>query len=70
LTKLTNFANINYMELLKSASKIVFIALALTACIGLFMGVVSQENFMILTGSAFAFFFAQKGDPTKPFAGK
>ncbi len=57
-------------KLLSSASKIVFIMLALTACTAFFLGKLDQNNFMILAGSAFAFYFASKGEPTAPFAGK
>ena len=45
-----------------SASKIVFIMIALTACIGLFMAKITPDNFMILAGGAFAFYFT-KGTP-------
>lgn len=58
------------INVLESASKIVFILIALSACIGLFVGVLTSENFMILASSCFAFFFANKGDPTQPYAGK
>lgn len=57
-------------ELIKSAAKIVFIMLAFTVCVALFMGKVSQDNFMILASSAFAFFFANKGDSSKEYLGK
>ena len=57
-------------EILKSAIKVVFILLALTACIGVFIGVISEDNFMILAVSAFSFFFSFKGDVTKPYSGK
>lgn len=45
-----------------SASKIVFIMIALTACIGLFADKITPDNFMILAGGAFAFYFT-KGTP-------
>lgn len=57
-------------EILKSASKIVFIMLAISACIGFFMGILEAKDFMVLTGMAFSFYFANKGDPNQPFAGK
>jgi len=57
-------------KLLSSASKIVFILLAVAAVVGFFMGKLDEGNFMILTGSAFAFYFAHKGDTEKPYAGK
>ena len=48
--------------------------IALSACIGLFVGVITSENFMVLASGCFAFFFAYKGsDATtsgQPYAGK
>ena len=57
-------------NIVSSASKIVFILLALTACVAFFMGKLDQNNFMLLAGSAFAFYFANKGEPSRDFAGK
>lgn len=60
-------------DIFASASKIVFILIALTACAGFFTGVLSENNFMILAGGAFTFYFANKGESVstgKPFAGK
>ena len=48
--------------ILKSAAKMVFLLLAVSASIGLFTGHISENNFMLLAGSAFAFYFANKGD--------
>lgn len=58
------------MEIFNSASKIVFILLALTACIGFVIKVLPVDQFMILATGAFAFYFSNKGDSEKPFAGK
>lgn len=58
------------MEILKSASKLVFITLALTACIGFMMGKLPVDNFMILVSSAFAFYFSNKGDSKSNYLGK
>ena len=64
------------MTILKSASKIVFILLALTACVSYVAGVVygtaifETKDFMVLAGMAFAFYFANKGEANVPFAGK
>ena len=49
------------MELLKSASKVVFVLLALTACVGFIIGKLPVDSFMILSSSAFAFYFSNKG---------
>lgn len=57
------------MEILKSASKIVFLLMAIGAIVGFFLGRLSEGNFMILAGGAFAFYFSNKGE-TAPFAGK
>jgi putative solute:sodium symporter small subunit len=60
------------MEILKSASKIVFILLALTACVGFFLGKLESKDFMVLAGMAFTFYFSNKGsaDPTQSYLGK
>ena len=47
-------------NLLKSASKVVFITLALSACAGFFAGILGEDNFMILATGAFSFYFANK----------
>lgn len=61
-------------NIVTSASKIVFLLMALAVVIGFFMGRLSENNFMILAGGAFTFYFANKGetnnDGDKPFAGK
>lgn len=49
-----------FMEILRSASKIVFIMIALTVCVSFMIGILSETNFMILAGSAFTFYFASK----------
>ena len=58
------------MEVLKSASKIVFILMALATVGALFTGKISGEQFLVLTGMAFSFYFSNKGDATQPYAGK
>ena len=58
------------MKILQSASKIVFILLALTSCAGFFLGKLESKDFMVLAGMAFTFYFSAKGDQTVPFAGK
>ena len=57
-------------KLLTSASKIVFLLLTLTACIGFFMKILPVDNFMILAVAAFSFYFSAKGDPNQPYLGK
>jgi len=58
------------MEVLKSASKIVFILMALATVGALFIGKISGDQFLLLAGMAFSFYFSNKGDSTQPFAGK
>ncbi len=48
------------MEILKSASKIVFLLMALTACIGFFMKLLPVQEFMTLVIGVFAFYFGKK----------
>jgi hypothetical protein len=57
-------------NILESAAKISFLLLTLTACVAFIIGRLSSGDFMILAGSAFAFYFANKGDETKPYVGK
>ncbi len=53
-----------------SASKIVFILMAVAVVIGMFYGKVDAKDFMILASMAFSFYFANKGEGNEPFAGK
>lgn len=57
-------------NILSSASKIVFILLAVSACAGFFLGKLEPKDFMVLAGMAFTFYFSNKGDSSQPFAGK
>lgn len=40
-----------------SASKIVFIALGITACGGFLLGILEAKDFVLLAGMAFAFYY-------------
>jgi len=57
-------------NILKSASKIVFILMALASCVALFTGKITAENFMTLAAMAFAFYFSHKGDASADYLGK
>ncbi len=57
-------------NIISSASKIVFILMAISASAAFFLGKLDQNNFMILAGAAFSFYFANKGEANQPFAGK
>jgi asparagine N-glycosylation enzyme membrane subunit Stt3 len=48
------------MKILNSASKIVFILLAVSACAGFFLKLLEPKDFMLLAGMAFSFYFAAK----------
>jgi hypothetical protein len=58
------------MQILQSASKIVFILMALAAIAGMFYGRIDPKDFMLLASMAFSFYFANKGENSLPFAGK
>lgn len=57
-------------NIISSASKIVFILMAVAVVILTFIGIVDPKDFMILASMAFSFYFANKGNPTEPYAGK
>lgn len=58
------------MKILSSASKIVFIMIAITVCVAFLRGLLEAKDFMVLSGMAFSFYFANKGESSEPFAGK
>jgi hypothetical protein len=58
------------MNILQSASKIVFILMAVAVVILTFMKILDPKDFMILASMAFSFYFANKGEPSEPYAGK
>ena len=57
-------------KILTSASKIVFILMAISASVGFFLKVLEAKDFMMLASMAFAFYFSNKGEATEPYAGK
>lgn len=48
------------MEILKSASKIVFILITVTACGAFLSHILTDKDFMILAVAAFSFYFGKK----------
>lgn len=61
------------MQILGSASKIVFILMALAVVALTWVGKVDPKDFMVLAAMAFSFYFANKGETgpgAPPFAGK
>ena len=53
-----------------SASKIVFILMAVAVVVLTFIGKVDPKDFMMLAGMAFSFYFANKGNSDNEFLGK
>jgi len=47
------------MKILNSASKIVFILIALAVIGAMFMGLISGEQFMVIASMVFAFYFTK-----------
>jgi hypothetical protein len=60
------------MEILKSASKLVFIIMSLASVGALFQDKITGEQFLVLVSMAFSFYFSNKGDISSkvPFLGK
>jgi len=58
------------MEILKSASKIVFLLMTIAVIAGLFTGKITGEQFLVLASMTFTFYFANKGDSNQPYGGK
>jgi len=57
-------------NVLTSASKIVFIMLTLTACVGFVLKTLPVEQFMMLAVAASAFYFSNKGNANEVYLGK
>lgn len=57
-------------RIISSASKMVFILMAVSACVGFFIGMLEAKDFMVLAGMAFSFYFSNKGEAGQPYAGK
>jgi hypothetical protein len=57
-------------EILKSASKLVFILLTVTACVGFLSRLLPVDQFMILCMAAATFYFSNKGDSSNDYLGK
>lgn len=65
-----NFLAEALSNILASASKLVFILLAASACTGFFMRILDPKDFMLLATAAFSFYFAHKGTGEGQFGGK
>ncbi len=57
-------------NVMKSASKIVFILMAIAVIAGLFVGKIDPKDFMVLASMAFTFYFSNKGETSSDYAGK
>lgn len=44
-------------NIFSSASKLVFLLIAITLCVGLFVGKITQDNFIYLAASVFSYYF-------------
>ena len=53
------------MKLLQSASKIVFLMVAITACLWFFFNKITNEQFVGIVSLVFLYYFQRK-DPTTP----
>ena len=51
-------------EILTSASKMVFLLMALAVIGGMFLGKIESKDFMLLASMTFTFYFAYKGSST------
>ena len=60
------------MQIFQSASKLVFVLMALAVVAGLFLNKIDPKDFMVLSSMAFTFYFSNKGDTSgnTPYAGK
>jgi hypothetical protein len=47
------------MRVFQSASKIVFVLIALTACLGFGFGILPVDQFMLLATGAFSYYFTR-----------
>ena len=50
------------MEIFKSSSKIVFMMIATTACVALFMKILEPKDFMLLAIATFGYYFNKDKD--------
>ena len=57
-------------NIIKSASKIVFIIMAVAVVAGLFTKVIEPKDFMTLALMVFTFYFSSKGETSSDYAGK
>jgi len=51
-------------------SELVFVLIAVTACIAFVSGILEPKDFMLLSGMAFGFYFGKPNNPTDQLGGK
>lgn len=58
-------------NIIKSASKLVFLALTLTACVAFLLGILPVDQFMLLAIGAYAYYFRNSnGESPKDYIEK
>lgn len=57
-------------EIYTSAAKLVFLSMAIGVNVALFAGFITSEQYLPFVAMAFTFYFSNKGDATKDYAGK
>lgn len=57
-------------QIFKSASKIAFLMLMLTCCVGFMTRRLESKDFMVIASGASAFYFANKGSKEDNYLGK
>lgn len=57
MSELANNITAILTNIFSSASKLVFLMIALTLCVGLFAGKITQDNFIYLAASVFSYYF-------------
>jgi hypothetical protein len=57
-------------NIFSSASKLVFLMIATTLCIGLFAGKITQDNFIYLAASVFSYYFGLSVGGSSPKPGE
>lgn len=57
-------------SLIPSTTNTVFVMVAISACVGFFLGKLDTAQFMLLAGMVFGYFFGKPLDTTQAYGGK
>jgi hypothetical protein len=57
-------------SLIPSTTNIVFVLVAVSACVGFFLGKLDTAQFMLLASMVFGYFFGKPIDPSQAYGGK